>query len=191
MKFFLLFILLLLVSQCCSAQNCRSLSEYTESNGPVLVNKVLMKIECLYFFETFNYKLMRRLAYVETKDGREMQNGTGIWNVSQDQLSNVNLANLSQNFLEMACTRLGVNLTEAVLNPRAVDFSNPMVSGVIATFYIYYVVTVKKKTIPPAQNVKEQAMFWLSEYKMNDTAITLSHFTERVKKLEGIYCMNF
>ena len=89
-------------------------------------------------------------------------------------------------FLEMACTRLGVNLTEAVLNPRAVNFSNPMVSGVIATFYIHYVVTVKKKTIPPAENVTEQAMFWLSEYKMNDTAITLSHFTERVEELKGM-----
>ena len=188
MKFFLFFILLLLVSQCCSAQNCRSLPVYTDSNGSFIVNGVLMRIECLDLFETFNYKFMRRLAYVETKDGREMQNGTGIWNVPQHQLSNANFTDLSH---EMACKRLGVNLREAVLNPGEVDFSNPMVSGVIATFYIHYVVTVKKKTIPSAENVKEQAMFWFSEYKMNDTAITLSHFTERVEELEGIYCMNF
>ena len=162
---------------------------YTDSNGSEVVNKVLMRLECLDFFETFNYKFMRRLAYVETEDGLEMRNRSGIWNVSQDQL----LAALSHNFLdlEMICKSLGINITEAVLNPGEVNFSNPIVSGFIATFYIHYVVTVKKKTIPPAENVKEQAMFWFSEYRMNDTAITLSHFTERVEELEGIYCMNF
>ena len=97
----------------------------------------------------------------------------------------------SDTFLEMACTRLGINLTEAVLNPGEVNFSNPIVSAVIATFYTYYVVTVKKKTIPPAENVTEQAIFWLSEYKMNDTAINISHFTERVEELEGIILYEF
>ena len=91
MKFALLFILLLLVSQSCSAQNCGSLSVYTDSNGSDIVNRVLMKLEC---FETFNYKFMRRLAYVETQDGVEMQSRSGIWNISQDQLSNVDLAAL-------------------------------------------------------------------------------------------------
>ena len=119
-------------------------------------------------------------VFVLVKSGK-----TGIWNISQNQLSNVNLTNLSHNLLEMACTRLGVNITEAVLNPRAVNFSNPMVSGVIATFYTHYVVT-EKKTIPSAENVTEQTIFWLSKYKMNDTAITLSHFTECVQKLKGM-----
>ena len=45
-------------------------------------------------FETFDYKFMRRLAYVETRDGVEMRGRSGIWNISQDQLNIVDLAAL-------------------------------------------------------------------------------------------------
>ena len=171
-------VFLVLVSQCVSSQyTCKSLPSSTFID-------VLRRLDCSDVFEMDDHRFMRRLAYVETMDGAEMQGNGGIWNVLLHQL-NVELTLVNNSVLEMVCQNLGVNLTTVVRSPGSVDLNIAMVSGVVARFYLHFLVTVRNKRLPSAEDVSGQAAFWLSNYKMNDRAATTSHFTERVAELEG------
>ena len=165
---------LVLVSQCVSSQYMSTFID------------VLRRLDCSDVFEMDDHRFMRRLAYVETMDGAEMQGNGGIWNVLLHQL-NVELTLVNNSVLEMVCQNLGVNITTVVRSPGSVDLNITMVSGMVARFYLHFLVTVRNKQLPPAEDVSGQAAFWLSNYKMNDRAATTSHFTERVAEL---HCKN-
>ena len=73
-----------------------------------------------------------------------MQGNGGIWNVLLHQL-NVELTLVNNSVLEMVCQNLGVNITTVVRSPGSVDLNIAMVSGVVARFYLRFLVTVKSK----------------------------------------------
>ena len=177
-------VFLVLVSQCVSSQKCKLLPDLNNLTRVETVSNILRRLDCSDVFEMDDHRFMRRLAYVETMDGAEMQGNGGIWNVLRHQL-NVELTLVNNSVLEMVCQNLGVNITTVVRSPGSVDLNIAMVSGVVARFYLHYLVTVRNKRLPPAEDVSGQAAFWLSNYKMNDRAATTSHFTERVAELEG------
>ena len=181
-------VFLLFVSSCLSCAEFPQLPEGMSTSGSEVVNKVLEIIECSGVFE-HDHSFMRRLAYVETKDGTEGQGTTGIWNVTVQHLQAMNyLVVLGNTELSEVsnkiCTELGVNILRALRNNKSQDLSNPLVSGVVARFYLHYVAVVNGQQIPPAEDINGQATFWKSHFKMNAETATVNHFKERVDELK-------
>ena len=178
--------LLLTINPCLS---CESNRPAINGSGPEVVNEVLDTIECSEVFKD-DHSFMRRLAYVETKDGTEGQGTTGIWNVTVRHLKAMNYSVVMRNtelseVTDKICTKLGVNITWAVRNSERQNLNNPLVSGVFARFYLHYVTIVNDTQIPPAENISEQATFWGKYFRMSDDTATINHFTSRVLALKG------
>ena len=181
-------VFLLFVSSCLSCAEFPQLPEGMSTSGSEVVNYVLEIIECSGVFED-DQNFMRRLAYVETKDGTEGQGTTGMWNVTLKHLEAMNYivvlgnANISE-VASQICTELGVDITRAVRSPNSQDLSNPLVSGVVARFYLHYVTVVNGQQIQPAEDVSGQATFWKSYFKMNAGTATTVHYTKLVDELK-------
>ena len=182
-------VFLLFVSSCLSCAEFPQLPEGMSTSGSEVVNKVLEIIECSGVFED-DHSFMRRLAYVETKDGTEGQGTTGIWNVTVQHLKampyRVVLGNTELTKVTgQICIELGVNILKTVRNNKLQDLSNPLVSGVFTRFYLYYVTVVNDTQIPLAENISEQATFWGAHFRMSADEATIHHFTSRVNEFKS------
>ena len=186
----------LVLAHCCCAQNdctaerrilneIKSLSNY----GSEVANTVIRILECSGVFED-DHLFMRRLAYVETRDGADGQGRTGIWNVTKHHLKAIDYSLLSRSeifakLVEETCVTFGVDMRRAVRNPDRQDLTDPLVSGAVALFYLHYVTVVKGQPIPSTQDVEGQAGFWLSQFRMNDGNTAAELFKRRVAELQG------
>ena len=181
-------VFLLFVSSCLSCAEFPQLPEGMSTSGSEVVNIVLEIIECSGVFED-DHSFMRRLAYVETRDGTEGQGTTGIWNVTVQHLKAMPYIVVLRNtelykLTGQICNELGVSMMGAVRNNTSLDLSNPLGSGVLARFYLHYVTVVNGQQIPLAEDISGQATFWKSHFKMNAETATTGHFMERVHELE-------
>ena len=128
-----------------------------------MVNDVLSFIEYTEIFD-FDHQFMRRLAYVETRDGQNLRKDYsgqyGIWayNLADYQTTVVNPLRFAASFSERVFKRFGINVTE--VDSR--DVKKPLVSGVMARFYLFALNVTWNKSIPVT--VPEQATFWKEEY---------------------------
>ena len=153
--------------------------------GEKVVNDVLSFIEYTEIFDS-DHQFMRRLAYVETRDGQNLRKDSsgqyGIWayNLRDNQTTVVNALRFaaSLNFSERVFKRFGINVTE--LDSR--DVKKPLVSGVMARFYLFALNVTENKRIPVT--VPEQATFWHEEYNSRPWRNEI-HFVNRVQELEG------
>ena len=130
---------------------------------------------------------MRRLAYVETKDGTEGQRTTGIWNVTVQHLEAMNSISRSARMANLAmhtCGEFGIDI-RAAISHNSLDLTNPLVSGLVAQYYLIYVTVINRQQIPPAEDISGQATFWKSHFKMNATTAMADHFTKRVIDFKG------
>jgi hypothetical protein len=192
MKSFQLLVCLALACCCCAQINgCNvniSIQQQISGlgrNGSELVNAIVHILECSGVFEDDNV-FMRRLAYVETMDGAEGQGRTGIWNATKHHLNamayEVKIGSFPD-LVNQTCEKFGVDMKTAVRNPESLDLRDPLVSGVVARFYL----TVERRIqIPSAEDVDGQARFWFSQFRIKDGTATPHHFTSRVAKLKGV-----
>ena len=175
-----------LVCSCLGQESCGLLPQLPEgmsTSGSEVVNKVLYQLECSGVFED-DHSFMRRLAYVETKDGTEGQGTTGIWNISEELLKQMNDSIREYNELtDDICKQFNINMSMAVNEPQTL--TNPLVSGVVARFYLHYVTVTKDQQIPPAEDISGQAIFWGTHFRMSADAAMINHFTSRVLELKG------
>ena len=157
--------------------------------GPGVVNAVLDAIECSGVFED-DHRFMRRLAYIETGNGVS-DTYTGIWgNTSVFQLQNIDNLVLNANYSTLL-DQIRKNLSIDVLNAKW-DFEKskePLVSGVLARFYLHIVTVVNEQPIPPAGDICGQAIFWDSYYKRSDRFTKSVDFIVSVNQLEGKHCI--
>ena len=177
--------LVLLVCQCFGARNCTlqgavpEIVKQEDATGPDVVNAVIHVIECSGVFEDDN-GFLRRLAYVETRDGVN-KTGTSIWgNTAMDDISNSILTSNYTMIINQICEKLGIYVPIARRNVK-----QPLVAGVLARFYLHVVTNVSKQNIPPAEDIWGQATFWESYYKKNDISAKSVDFIVAVNKLEG------
>ena len=181
---------LVLVRCCCTQNDCTTGARILDTMngitnyGSEVVNTVVIILECSGVFEDDNV-FMRRLAYVETRDGAEGQGSTGIWNATKHHLNSMAYGVLIRSFpdlVDQTCEKFGVDMKVAVRNPESLDLTDPLVSGVVARFYLHYVTVQEGLQIPSAEDVNGQAAFWASWF--NRTA-TPQYFTNRVAELKG------
>ena len=171
--------LLLITNPCLSC----GVSPPNNASGPEVVNEVLYWLECSEVFED-DHSFMRRLAYVETKDGTAQEEKAGIWHIPEGLLTQMN-ASIGEysELTDVICKRFNINISMAIRDPQ--NLGNARVSGVVARFYLNYVTHTKNKQIPPAEDIHGQAMFWGTHFRMSADAATINHFTSRVLELEG------
>ena len=173
----------------CCANKCNVTNQIKDdisSNGSELVNAIIWNIECRGLFHDENM-FMRRLAYVETKDGAEGQGRKGIWNVSTYSLGDMKLSALASNttLLDQICDSFGMDMEKAVGRPDKQNLTDPLVSGVITAFYLKFLTVEKGQQIPSAENVSGQATFWVTNIKAGNKTATRDHFSRRVAELKG------
>ena len=147
--------------------------------GEEVVHTVLSIIEEANIFDCDHY-FMRRLAYVETRDG-ELQTSNGIWAYLADFNVTVNNAVkyhvVGASVRQRICEEFGIDVT--IVSSKEVE--KPLVSAVMARFYLLALNVTRRKSIPIT--VPEQAIFWIEEYNINQQH-NASHFEDGAKELE-------
>ena len=169
-----------------------------DASGSAVVEEVLHLIQNSDIFPP-DHGFMRRIAYVETRDGTNITENTeedmdhkrvGLWGLTEVILHSMRhqLKQYSSNKKyqtltaksEQICEVFGVNVTSKNLNLR-----NPLMSGITAHFYLHYLTVLRDVILP--ENVSKQASFWASKYHMNGNATT---FEDDVMELEGMISQN-
>ena len=165
-----------------------------DANGSCVVEAVLTHLEDSGIFPP-DHGFMRRIAYVETRDGTNITESTnvimehkrvGIWGLTKYMLQNISLQlqqhshktkydNLAE-YSEQIYRRFGVNMTgDETLNMRI-----PLVSGIAARFYLDYL-TVLENELP--EDLAGQAIFWALYYRER---ASFMEFEEKLFELEGM-----
>ena len=140
------------------------------ANGSDVVEAVLSKLDT--FEEIFgpDHRFMRRLAYVETRDGTDQDEG-GIWDVDAPKIQLIretlnDPASLVYSELNEALDLIAINEhfqdVHSYFNIDQMDV--PLYSGLAARLFLYYIQIREKTNIPQAGELEEQANFWVSHY---------------------------
>ena len=151
-----------------------------------MVETVLQRLEESHIFSP-DYGFMRRIAYVETRDGTvtTAANNTcrvrrGIWGITEYMLYHMKRSNLTKMFAvsEAICKEFGVNM----IGHEKLNMRNPLVSAIAARFYLLFLTDLENEDLP--EDLMGQALFWGSHY----TKINAHHkkFSEDVLELEGM-----
>ena len=166
-----------------------------DANGSCVVEAVLKHLEDSGIFPP-DHGFMRRIAYVETRDGTNITENNdvpiehrrvGIWGLTEFMIQNMSLqlklhsndTNYHQliEYSKQIYTRFGVNLT----GDEKLNLTNPLVSGIAAHFYLQYLTVLRNEKIP--EDVAGQAFFWASHYGIDANT---SDFKKGVMELEGM-----
>ena len=174
------------------------------ANGSCVVEAVLTRLEYSGIFPP-DHGFMRRIAYVETRDGTNITESTdvpiehrrvGIWGLTEFMLQNMSLqlklhsndTNYHQliEYSEQIYRRFGVNLT----GDEKLNLRNPLVSAIAARFYLQYLTVLKNVSLPEnvflPEDIAGQASFWATHYCI---ATSITDFEEGVMELEGKHCL--
>ena len=160
------------------------------ANGSDVVEAVISKLSLLENIGP-DHRFMRRLAYVETRDGA-VENEGGIWGVDDDKLGQIREALIDQT--ARGHTELNV-ATQDITSKCKVDLQSslymqqmsiPLYSGLAARLVLYLWNVSRKEAIPLAGNVTGQARFWASQYHQGGDQ---QHFLNSVLSLES--CMGY
>ena len=130
----------------------------TNVNGSAVVLHAIASLQQSGVFENDN-ELLRRIAYVETRDGKLAGDG-GIWAVTENKF--VQIQNLGSNIQlqEMVIqiqNGFGINWTSVQWS----DLRIPLYSAIAARLVLCY---LAPHDIPPANDLKAQARFWVQYY---------------------------
>ena len=166
------------------------------ANGSCVVEAVLKQLNKSGIFQQ-DHRFMRRMAFVETRDGRETvhenftrcHKGVGIWGMTQiffqsmkRRMRNVEYPQLNTVVRDI-CEAFGVNLT----GHERLNLRNPLVSGIVARFYLLYLTVLQDVEFPESK--EHQATFWQSQYRLSSSPTLMVRFEERVIELEGMIRM--
>ena len=146
---------LTLVAMLCSvaastATHCEGIPNMlldVNATGSEVVDAVIDKIESWGLFES-DHCLLRRIAFVETGDGKRGIPPGGIWNLEPSHFDTAHKSGL-------------YNLEHC--NITFNDTRKPFFSGIFARLFLDYIVEEKKKVMIP-NDTEGQAQFWLNNY---------------------------
>ena len=137
----------------------------SEATGADVVHAVITRLSTcnLTKFNYSDHRLLRRIAYVETRDGnRPLADSVqlyGIWAVSTIALHTLNKS-LSGVNIEERCGYL--NSPDCSLSSLSLRcLRKPLYSGLIAKLYLHSY----EPQIPLSDNITGQAPFWVKHYR--------------------------
>ena len=166
-----------------------------DASGTAVVEAVLDVLKNSGIFPP-DHGFMRRIAYIETRDGTNISENTnvtnqyervGIWGLSEYTLNSMryqlkqhshetkydNLTECSKQIYR----RFGVNVT----SDEKMNMRIPLMSGIAARFYLEYLTVLKNEQLP--EDLAGQAFFWASQYRIDANPIV---FKKGVMELEGM-----
>ena len=157
-----------------------------EANGTVVVQACLAKITGANIFATDN-QMLRRIAYVETRDGTDSDtytptNNGGIWQLSESKYMQTKG---SSSVLTAPVSSISSSFGITWSTTQWVDLRKPLYSALAARLYLLLIST----SIPLATNINGQASYWVNQYTFS--AGTTSDFTTAVTALQAIEGKNF
>ena len=151
----------------------------TEPNavGPCVVTDTVKEIKKSGIF-SFRMSLLRRIAYVETEDGKDLPRG-GIWNVRKEMFEMTRR--------QESTTR--TNVDNYLINRTNLEFEKwesvkweenhlniPLSSGLAASLFI----SLQEEYIPTSSNISSEALFWVNHYSTDGNVIA---FETKVQQL--------
>ena len=150
---------------------------HDNANGSYVVDTVLEIINQSGIFDP-DHRFMRRIAYVETRDGTESvtyeracNKRVGIWGLSINMLWHMRnrirrspTPRLSR-AERLICQTFGVNMS----GDERLNLRNPLVSGIVARFYLLYFSELRVMPLPGC--AQGQADFWRKYYRVKDNVI--------------------
>ena len=152
---------------CCFASTIGQVDQtiIPETSGEAVVEAVIARIQRAAIFSD-DRTLLRRIAYVESRDGTDQQtyrtgyNG-GIWQVDEDRLQ----ATRSVPELENARQEILFSFDIVWSTVTWADLRRPLYSGLAARLLLANV----QQEIPFASEIAQQANYWKQYYNQNGT----------------------
>ena len=150
-----------------------------EANGTTVVQACLAKITNANIFSADN-QMLRRIAYVETRDGNDADtytptNNGGIWQLSESKFLQTKTSS-SSTLINGISSSFGITWSTV----QWVDLRKPLYSALAARLYLYLIST----SIPLGTDINGQATYWLNQYTSNGG--TTSDFTTAVTVLQAL-----
>ena len=150
-----------------------------EAKGTTVVQACLAKITNAKIFSADN-QMLRRIAYVETRDGNDADtytptNNGGIWQLSESKFLQTK-TNSSSTLINGINNSFGITWSTT----QWVDLRKPLYSALAARLYLYLIST----SIPLGNDINGQASYWLNQYTSNSG--TTSDFTSAVTVLQAL-----
>ena len=124
--------------------------------------------------------LLRRIALVETNDGKKGDLSGGIWAIDQEQLVSV------QNWIErrMRMIELALCITVSRDSFNSTTIRMPFYSGLAAFLYIDFINKTRRIAIPDGEYIETQAEFWKRHYHTGN--MTVKDFVNR----SALHCVD-
>ena len=150
------------------------------ASGSGVVEEVVSKLQSLFGSD---YKFLRRIAYVESKDGidkntyRSGYDG-GIWQVDRVGFQSTQDTK-SHPGLKQKHEKIKQNLDIDWGQVQWSDLRKPLYSGLAARLYLL------KIPAPIPSSLKDQAEYWKRYYNTRSGAGTAQKFIDDVNELEG------
>ena len=158
------------------------------SNGTTVVLLSVAYVERSAVFPDDN-GLLRRIAYVETRDGTQSSRGgenntLNIWGVTQEallrtQTSDHPFLNVKRNMIAL---EFDIDWNEVEWD----DLQRPLYSALAARLILF----LAPERLPESSDIPGQAQFWKQYYNMNGS---INDFIGTANELEGIltmFCVN-
>lgn len=166
------------------------------ANGSDVVNAVIAKLDASGIFGP-DHHFLRRLAYVESRDGADLStlsksDNTGIWCLERCKFHFLQRVIQNQTNQNASVDEEMANITRHIelhfhfniLDLTIGFLEKPLFSGIIARLYLYYVTVAKHEQIPLAGEIEEQGKFWIKYYHPDTRGVTATHFIDKVSTLE-------
>lgn len=164
-------------------------------SGAVAVHTVIAVIGPADTFNTSDYQFLRRLAYVETRDGTSYPStddeGGGIWNFNSTKLRRLQQASSGNDsrardigaYNTAIEGEFGLSILKMDDESRRKFMRKPLYSAVATRFYLYYLERIEGYNIPP--HIGDQADYWVKYFCISNANrhCSVGHFLDLVGQL--------
>ena len=156
-----------------------------EAGGTAVVDACIDKISTSGIFTSNDQQMLRRIAYVETRDGTnsstysDPNNDGGIWQLSSTKFTatkNTSNPAISSLIIDIISTHFNITWTTTQWS----DLRKPFFSAIAARLYLEVITA----SIPLASQVSSQGSYWVNYY--TSSGGTQSDYVDAVNDLGEI-----
>ena len=153
------------------------------ASGADVVLATIAKIESSGVFNS-DKRILRRIAYVETRDGAASPPNGGIWNASQEPFEETQQNSLLSQLKLQINVAFSTELTQSNVNSyeslQWEDLRQPLWSALAARLTLFVIESTIER-LPTSSDVSRQATFWSRYYGTEGNA---KKFIADVQQLE-------